>query len=97
MAIPRIKRGFLADQIIRNYKPEVSPLKTYIKSILPKITEEGELKQRQVLKRKRAERLTPEMEEVVPGRAERPEDIFERAEEESRVQKIFKQSVQTDR
>ncbi|MCK4384672.1 MAG: sigma-70 family RNA polymerase sigma factor [candidate division Zixibacteria bacterium] len=97
MAIPRIKRGVLADQIIRNYKPEKGPLKTYIKSILPKITEEGELRVKPTLKRKRVEHLTPEMEEVVPGRAERPEDIFERAEEEARVQKIFKQSVKTDR
>ena len=97
MAIPRIKRGVLADQIIRNYKPEISPLKTYIKSLLPKITEEGEWKKKPTLKRKKPERLTPEMEEVVPGGAERPEDIFERAEEEARVQKIFKQSAKTDR
>lgn len=97
MAIPRIKRGVLADQIIRNYKPEISPLKTYIKSILPKITEEGELRVKPTLKRKRAERLTPELEEVIPGKAERPEDIFERAEEEARVHKIFKESTKGER
>lgn len=98
MAIPRIKRGVLADQIIRNYKPEKGALKPYIKSILGKITDEGELRVKPTAKRAvRPARLTPEMEEVVAGRAERPEDIFERAEEEARVQKIFKESAKTDR
>jgi len=98
MAIPRIKRGVLADQIIRNYKPEKGPLKAYIKSILPKITEEGELRVKPTIKRAvKPARITPEMEEVIPGRAERPEDIFERAEEEARVQKIFKESTKTER